>query len=71
MDKLIDFFYKQGDDLRQLTERELPKLADRLGVENGSYYDILIAHLELLANSRGLERMMVYTDTELTELLTD
>ena len=70
LNKLIDCFYKNGSDLRHLTEKELPRLADRLDVDKGSYHDILIAHLEKLAKSRGLERMRIYTDAELTELVT-
>ena len=67
--KLIDCFYKEGDDLRRLTERELPRLAGKLDVEDGSYYELLIAHCEQLAKGKSLERMKIYKDTELIELL--
>lgn len=71
LDKLIDLFYKEGDDLRRLTERELPRLAGKLDVEDGGYYELLIAHCEKLAKSKKLERMKIYKDTQFIELLKD
>lgn len=69
LDALIDFFHQPDGDLRTLTEYELPRLAGKLDLEDGSYYDILIAHCERLALKHGLETMKIYTDTELVALV--
>ena len=71
LNALLDFFERPGEDLRRLLEHDLPRLADKLDVEDGGYYGLLIAHCEMLAAGKELKRMKIYKDTELIELLKD
>ena len=49
--------------LRELCEKELPRLAKSLNV-TGDYYELFLAMLELTAGERGLEKLRFYTDRE-------
>lgn len=50
--------------LRPYVERELPYQARMMNAE-GSYYELMIAHLEVDAAALGVERLRVLTDREL------
>lgn len=69
LERLLDCLYEPGESLRRLVEQELPRLANKLDCEDGSYYDILIAHYERLALRHRLERMKIYSDTGFIELV--
>ena len=69
MDKLIDIYGRDGRNLRRLCEQRLPKLARKLGVQSGDYYELLIAVMEERAKSRQLENFRIYTDKEFIEIL--
>lgn len=71
LNMLIDCFYSEGAELRDITEHQLPKLAAKLDMESCTYHELLLAHYELIAKRKGLERMKVYTDTEFIKLLRD
>lgn len=51
--------------LREIHERHLPALARRLEVPNGDYRDIALAWLESAAETAGLDRWRIYTESEL------
>lgn len=68
LNKLLDIFHSEGDELRRVTEKELPRLADKLALEDWSYHQLLMAHCEIKAKARGLERMKIYSDREFVEL---
>lgn len=64
---LIDRLYdaQEHQSLRELLERELPRMARRLDAENGDYYELLIALLESEAERLKIDRMRVITDAQL------
>ena len=64
-DRLIDSYLRKNPDfpLRELCEKELPRLAKGLGV-TGGYYELLIALAELAAEEKGLEKLRFYSDRE-------
>ncbi len=68
--QIIERYLRRTPDmvLRELCEKELPRLAKGLEVE-GDYYDLFIALLEVAAEERGLENMRFYTDTEFLSLI--
>ena len=55
----------EGANLRRLCERELPRVARRLNVSGGDYYELFIAVLELEAETLGVENKRILKDTEL------
>ena len=55
----------EGANLRRLCERELPRVARRLNVSGGDYYELFIAVLELEAETLGIENKRILKDTEL------
>ena len=55
----------EGVNLRRLCERELPRVARRLNVFGGDYYELFIAVLELEAETLGIENKRILKDTEL------
>ena len=55
----------EGANLRRLCERELPRVARRLNVFGGAYYELCIAVLELEAETLGIENKRILKDTEL------
>ena len=55
----------EGANLRRLCERELPRVARRLNVSGGDYYELCIAGLELEAETLGVENKRILKDTEL------
>lgn len=55
----------EGVNLRRLCERELPRVARRLNVSGGDYYELFIAVLELEAETLGVENKRILKDTEL------
>lgn len=71
LELLLDRLYdeKEGDSLRRLCEKELPRIARRLGTEREGYYELLIALLEREAESLGLEPMRIISDAELVKEL--
>ena len=66
--KLLELFHRDGEELRCVIEQELPRLADKLDLEDWSYHQLLIAHCEIKARAKGLERMKIYTDREFVDL---
>ena len=58
----------EGANLRRLCERELPRVARRLNVFGGDYYELFIAVLELEAETLGIENKRILKDTELLTL---
>ena len=58
----------EGVNLRRLCERELPRVARRLNVSGGDYYELFIAVLELEAETLGIENKRILKDTELLKL---
>lgn len=66
---LLDILQEPGTELRHLVEYDIPRLARKLDVEDGSYHDILMAHCEIKARAKDMERMRIYTDREFTELV--
>ena len=69
MEWLISQYGEEGKSLRWLFEKRLPVLGLKLQSVSGDYYDLLIAALEDRARKQGLEKMQIYTDKELIELL--
>lgn len=69
MDILTAKFGKEGESLRHVCERSLVKLALQHKQLEGDYYALLIAVLETEARKAGLEKLKVYTDKELVEIL--
>ena len=55
----------EGANLRRLCERELPRIARRLNVFGGDYYELFIAALEREAETLDIENMRILTDREL------
>ena len=68
--QIIERYLRKTPDvvLRELCEKELPRLAKGLEVE-GDYYDLFVALMEVAAEERGLEKMRFYTDTEFLTLI--
>ena len=68
--QIIERYLRKTPDvvLRELCEKELPRLAKGLEVE-GDYYDLFVALMEVAAEERGLEKMRFYTDTECLTLI--
>ena len=68
--QIIERYLRRTPDisLRDLCEKELPRIAKGLEVE-GDYYDLFIALLEVAAEERGIENMRFYTDTEFLSLI--
>lgn len=69
LSELLDICSPQVGSVRRFVEKELPKIADRLGVEDGGYHDILTAYCEREADKLGVERMRIYKDRELLSLV--
>lgn len=69
LELLLDRFAEGEDSLRLLCEKELPRLARKLDVERGDYYELLIAMLEKDAQERELDTMRIYEDRELIDLV--
>ena len=69
LDLLLDCM-PEDESMREYCEKELPKIARKLDVDGG-YYELLIAILEGIADSRGIEKLKIYKDEELLDLLTD
>ena len=68
--QIIERYLRRTPDmvLRELCEKELPRLAKGLEVE-GDYYDLFVALMEVAAEERGLEKMRFYKDTEFLSLI--
>ena len=56
-------------NLRRLCERELPRIARRLDVSGGDYYELFIAVLEREAEALGIDNQRILTDRELLRLV--
>ena len=56
-------------NLRRLCERELPRIARRLNVFGGDYYELFIAVLEREAEALGIDNQRILTDRELLRLV--
>ena len=67
LELLLDIYSERGRSLRRLCEKSLPKLARKLEVSGGGYYELLVAVLEEKARTLGLEKMQIYCDRELIE----
>ena len=65
-DQIVARYLRRAPDfpLRELCERELPRLAKALGVE-GDYYELFLALLEIAAAESGIEPFRFYGDREL------
>ena len=55
----------EGSNLRRVCERELPRIARRLDVNGGDYYELFIAVLEREAEALGIDNQRILTDREL------
>lgn len=55
---------KSGFTLRDMCEKELPRVAKKLGMEKDGYYEMMVAVLELEAELLRLDWRKIYTDTE-------
>lgn len=66
--QIIDRYMRKTPDfpLRDLCEKELPRLAKALEVE-GDYYELFLALLEVTAAERGIDPFRFYGDRELLE----
>ena len=69
LDLLIRLYDRDGRNLRRLLEQRLPRLAKKLSVSDGDYYELLIAIMEFKAQKQGIEKFRLYTDRELIEIL--
>ncbi len=65
-DQIVARYLRKAPDfpLRELCEKELPRLAKGLAAE-GDYYDLFIALLEVAASESGIEPFCFYGDREL------
>ena len=65
LDQILDSYLRRspGFPLRELCEKELPRMAKGLNV-TGGYYELLLALLEVTAEGRGLDKLRFYTDRE-------
>ena len=63
--QILERYLRRTPDisLRELCEKELPRLAKGLDV-TGDYYELFLALLEVAAEERGIEKMRFYTDRE-------
>ena len=68
LDQIIQSYLRKAPDfpLRELCEKELPRIARGLNV-SGDYYELFIALLEVAAEEKGLETMRFYGDRELLD----
>lgn len=57
----------EGSNLRRVCERELPRIARRLDVNGGDYYELFIAVLEREAEALAIDHQYILTDRELLE----
>ena len=64
--QIIDRYLRRTPDfpLRELCEKELPRLAKALGV-TGGYYELFLALLEIAAEEKGIEKLRFWGDREL------
>ena len=69
MDWLISSYSEEGKSLRWTLEKRLTKLALKLQVFGGDYYELFVAALEDKARGRELEKMKRYSDKDLIEIL--
>ena len=65
LDRILDSYLRRapGFPLRELCEKELPRMAKGLNV-TGGYYELLLALLEVTAEGRELDKLRIYTDRE-------
>lgn len=67
---LIERFYTPGEGmLRTFCEKDLSRMAWRLGQPRGDYYQIMIAQLERDADDLGIDNLKIYTDAQLVALV--
>lgn len=52
-------------NLRTICEEKLPRLARKLDVKEGDYYELMAAVVEQMAAEKGLETMKIYSDADL------
>ena len=71
LDFLTERCLEKGMSLRELYEKELPRLSKKLGSGKDDYYQLFISAIEAMAEEKGIEKLSVYTDRELIEKLTD
>ena len=64
-EQILESYLRKAPDfpLRELCEKELPRLAKGLGV-TGGYYELFIALLELAAEEKELDKLRFYGDRE-------
>lgn len=65
---LLDHCAEEGENLRTVCEKELPRLARKLNAEDGDYYELMAAKLEQECTNRDVDNMRIYTDKELIAL---
>ena len=66
---LLDHCAEEGENLRAVCEKELPRLARKLNAEDGDYYELMAAKLEQECANRDIDNMRVYTDRELIDMV--
>jgi NTE family protein len=66
LDRIMESYLRKTPDypLRELLEKELPRMAKGLNV-TGGYYELFIALLEIAAEEKGLDPFRFYGDREL------
>ena len=65
---LLDHCAEEGENLRTVCEKELPRLARKLNAEDGDYYELMAAKLEQECANRDIAHRRIDTDTELIAL---
>ena len=70
--QIIERYMRKTSDisLRELCEKELPRLGKALGVE-GDYYELFLALLEVAASESGIDPFRFYGDRELLTAVRD
>ena len=66
---LLDHCAEEGENLRTVCEKELPRLARKLDAEDGDYYELMAAKLEQMCAGMDIDNMRVYTDKELIAMV--
>lgn len=66
---LTERYLPRAKSLRQLFEKELPRISRKLDTEKDDYYQLFIPCLEQAAEEKGVERMEIYTDKQLVDMI--
>ncbi len=64
---ILDRYGGVAESLREVCERELPRMARQRDVEDGDYYELMVALLEQEAETQGVPNLRICQDRELIE----